>query len=155
MNLDYERQLELEIDRTLKGLPELEAPRTLSARVAAAIAQRAAVPWYRQSWQVWPAGWRVAALVLLLGSFGGLCVASWQLTRAAGFSNAVQEVTQLFSGVSAIWNALNALAGALLLVLKHLGTGFLIAICLAAGLGYAMCLGLGTAFVRLAFAQRS
>jgi hypothetical protein len=154
MNSDYEKRLEAEIDRELRALPELQAPASLMVRVRSAIAQRTAVPWYRQSWQMWPMVWRVAAMAVLLASFGGLCFASWQLTRAAGFSLAMQEVGHVFSGLTAIWTALNALAGAGLVVMKHLGTGFIIATCAAVVFGYAICVGLGTAVVRLAFARR-
>jgi len=72
MNSDYEKRLEAEIDRELKALPELRAPTTLLVRVRSAVAQRAAVPWYRQSWQMWPMIWRVTAMAVLLASFGGL-----------------------------------------------------------------------------------
>ena len=154
MNSDYEKRLEAEIDRALRALPDLQAPASLLVRVRSAIAQRAAVPWYRQSWQMWPVVWRVAAMTVLLASFGGLCFASWQLTRAAGFSLAMQEVGHLFSGVTAIWTAMNAVAGTGLVVIKHLSTGLLIATCAAVVFGYAICVGLGTAVVRLAFARR-
>jgi predicted lysophospholipase L1 biosynthesis ABC-type transport system permease subunit len=155
MDWDDQQRLEVEIDRELKRLPELVAPQKLAHRVMAAIAQRRALPWYRQPWQVWPAPLRIGALVFLLGSFGGLCFASWELTRAAGFTAAMQEVGQLFSWVTAIWSALNALALAAVLIVKHLGTGFMAAIAAAMAFGYAICLGLGTAVVRLALAQRN
>jgi len=66
----------------------------------------------------------------------------------------MQEVGHLFSGLTAIWTALNAIAGTALVVVKHLGTGFIIATCAAVAFGYALCVGLGTAVVRLAFARR-
>ncbi len=154
MNSEYEKQLELEIDRALKGLPELEAPRGLMPRVMAAIERRAALPWYRQPWQEWPLALQTVSMLILLGSFGGLCVASWQLTRAAGFTLAMQEVGQLFSGIAVIWNILTVLVGAVVLVLKHLGTPVLAGCLVAVGLGYAICVGLGTLCVRLAFARK-
>lgn len=154
MNSHYERDLEQEIDRALKQLPELEAPETLSRRVMFAIAQRRALRWYNQPWQNWPAALRLGALALLSVLFGGLCVASWQLTRAAGMSAAMQEVGNLFSGLSTVWNIVTVLLGAIVLVIKHLGTWFMVGCVLVAGLAYALCLGLGTAYFRLAFAQR-
>jgi hypothetical protein len=154
MNPEYQKRLETEIGRELRGLPELQAPANLSKRVMEAISRREQVPWHRQSWEMWPAAVRFAAMVLMLGSFGALCFASWQLTRAAGFSTAMQEVGHLFSGVTAIWNALNAVAVAGLHVVRHFGTGFVIASCAAVAFGYLMCVGLGTACVRLAFARK-
>ena len=154
MNSEHDRKLELEIDRELKALPELSAPGTLARRVMLAIEQRHSLRWYTQPWQNWPQPLRIAALALLLAMLGGLCIASWQLTRAAGFSAAMQEVGGLFSGLTTVWNIISALLGAVVLVVKHLGTGFMIGCALVAGLGYALCVGLGTAYVRLAFARR-
>jgi uncharacterized membrane protein len=154
MNSEHERELELEIDRELKSLRELEAPGTLARRVLLAIEQRRAVRWYNQPWQNWPVVLRISAMALLSIMFGGLCVASWQLTKAAGVSTAFQEVAGLFSGLTTLWNIVNVLLGAIVLVAKHLGTGFMIGCVVIAGLVYALCLGLGTAWVRLAFARR-
>jgi hypothetical protein len=154
MNSEHERELELQIDRELKRLPELSAPGTLVRRVMAAVEQRRALRWYNQPWQNWPVALRIGALALLLTMFGGLCVASWQLTKAAGVSAAAQEVAGLFSGLTTIWNTINVLLGAVVVVAKHLGTGFIIGCALIVGMGYAVCVGLGTAYVRLAFARR-
>ena len=154
MNPDYEKQLEEQIDRELKRLPELSAPNTLAARVMQAIELRASLPWYRQPWQMWPAPWRFATLAFLLLSFGGLFVASWRLTQAAGVANVVQEVGELFSGVHVIWNVANALCGALMTVIKQLGSVMLIGILVGVLLAWAMCLGVGTVCVRLALARR-
>jgi hypothetical protein len=154
MNSEHERELEVEIDRALKALPELSAPGTLSRRVMLAIEQRRALRWYAQPWQNWPLALRITALALLSVMFGGLCVASWQLTRAAGVSAAMQEIGGLFSGLTTVWNIINVLFGAVVLVVKHLGTGVMIGCALIAGLGYALCVGLGTAYLRLAFARR-
>jgi hypothetical protein len=154
MNPEYEKNLEAKIDCALKALPDLVAPSRLLPHVLETIAWRHALPWYRQPWQMWPAALRVCTLVLLLGSCGALCVACWQLTRAAGFTAASQEVAQTFSGLSAIWNVLNVLLGAVVLVVKHLGTAFMVGCGVALVLGYAVCVGLGTACVRLAYARR-
>jgi len=154
MNSEYEQNLETRVDRVLNELPELSAPSTLMPRVLAVIARRRALPWYRQPWPAWPMALRVATMIFLLASFGGLCVASFELTRAAGFTNAMQEIGHTFSGLSSVWNVLAALASAVVLVLKHLGTVFIIGCCMAAALGYAVCVGLGTACVRLAYARK-
>jgi len=154
MTPQYEKDLEQQIDQALKRLPDLPAPPHLLPRVMEALARRQVLPWYRQPWQMWPVAFRVCALAFLLASCGGLCFACWQLTRAAGFSAAAQELAQTFSGVTALWNAVNVLLGAVLLVAKHLGTGFIVACGVALAFGYAICVGLGTACVRLAYARR-
>jgi len=154
-NETYQKQLEAEIQREFDQLPQLHAPASLARRVAAAIEQASLLPWYRKPWELWPTPLRIGTLVFLLGCFGGLCFASWQLTRVAGFSAALQEVGEVFSGATALWNAVTALVTTLLLVIKHLGTGFLIGIGLIIAAGYAACLSVGTLFYRMAFAQRT
>jgi hypothetical protein len=154
MNSEYERELESEIDRELARLPQLEAPATLARRVLLAVEQRRGLRWYNMPWQNWPMVLRITALALLSILFGALCVASWQLTKAAGVSAAFQEVASLFSGLTTLWNIVNVLLGAIVLVAKHLGTGFIIGCVFVAGSGYALCLGLGTAWLRIASARR-
>ena len=153
MNPDYENQLERQIDRALKELPPLRAPASLSPRVLRAIAARKARPWYRLSWQEWPAPLQAAAMILLVAMFGSLCFAAWQLTRAAGYANAMEELRQTFSGLSVIWNTIQVLFGAIVLIVKKLGSGFMIGCLAAMGLAYAMCVGLGTMFVRFVYAR--
>ena len=154
MNPNYEKQLEAGIDRTLKSLPELQAPETLSARVMAAVARRTRLPWYRQSWELWPAPLRYAALAVMLGSFGGLCFASWQLTRAAGMQLALQEVAQPFSGVIAVVNAFLSVLNGLVVAVKRIHPAILLGCTAAFGFAWALFLGLGTACVKLALAGR-
>jgi hypothetical protein len=154
MNVDYERKLEIAIDAELKALPELEAPVSLVSNVMKRTVLCAAVPWHRRSWEMWPAGLRFAALALLLGGFGGLCFASWQLTRVAGFANAMQEVGQLFWWVSTVWNVLSAVVNGFLVVLKHIHPAILVGCAAVFALTWSACVGLGTAFVRLAFVRR-
>ncbi len=153
MNPKYEQQLGAEIDQALKSLPDLPAPETLRARVMSAVTRRARLPWYRQSWEFWPAPLRYAALAVLLGSFGGLCFGSWQLTRAAGVQLAYQEVAQLFSGPMAVVNALLSVLNGLLLAVKHIHPAILLGCAAALGLAWALFVGLGTACVRLALAD--
>jgi hypothetical protein len=154
MNPDYDKQLEAAISRELKALPELVAPDALANRVMGAIGQRARVPWYCRSWQTWPVALQAAALVVLLALFGGLCFGGWQLSQTETASFALHRVEEWFSGLSMIQNTFNVLVNAAVLVVKKLGTGFIVTCLVAAGIGYAMCVGLGTVYFRLAFAKR-
>ena len=154
MNDQYQKELEARIDSALKALPALEAPSTLSHRVMAALERRSAIPWYRQSWEAWPLALRVGSLALLLGMFGGLCFASWQLTRAAGTTAAFQEIGGLFSGVAVLWKAVLVLFQSALVVCKHFGTLFIVASFFVMAVSYASCVGLGTVIYRFAFARR-
>lgn len=154
MNPEYEKRLEAAIDRELKGLPELAAPSALQQRVMTAIRQGAAAPWYRRSWQYWPASLQWGSLAFLLTSFGALIFAGWDLSRAADVAAIRAEFGGFFTGVSAVWSILHALLAAVVLVAKHLGTWFMVGCGLALALGYAIAVGLGTACVRLAYARR-
>ena len=154
MNPDYNKQLEAAISRELKALPELTAPAVLANRVMAALEQRARVPWYRRSWQTWPMALQAVSLVVLLALFGGLCLGGWQLSQAEATTLALHRVGEWFSGLSMIGNTFNVLVSAAVLVVKKLGTGFIVTCLVAAGIGYAVCVGLGTVYFRLAFAKR-
>ncbi len=154
MSSDYEKRLEAQIGQALKGLPELPAPRTLLPRVLAVVQSRAALPWYRLPWERWPVGWRTLALVVLLGSFGGLCFAGWELVRTEGFALAMREVSGWFSGLSAVGNAVHVLVSTLLLALRQLPTAVLAVGVALLVLSYAICMGVGAAWVRFAFARR-
>ena len=154
MNPDYEKRLEVEINRELKALQELAAPPALANRVMAAIGQRARVPWYRRSWQTWPAAWQAASLAVLLALFGGLCIGGWELSQTRTATLALHRMGEWLSGLSMVGHTLNVLANAALFAVKKLGTGVIVACLVAVGTGYAMCIGAGTVYFRLAFAKR-
>ena len=154
MNAEYEKQLETAIDRELKALPELAAPRTLGPRVMRALEARANRPWYRQSWQMWPQALQTASLAVLLALFAGLCFGGFEFSHARSVAAEAHKLNGWFAGVNVLWSSLNAVLGALVLVVKHLGTGFMIGCLVAVGFGYALCMGIGTVYVRLAFARR-
>ena len=154
MNSEYEEKLAAEIDRELKALPELKAPPTLLRRVMTALEVRQRLPWYRQAWQAWPTPLRAAALVILLAFFASLCLGVWKLPDTEGYVTATRQASGWFAGLATLWNALNALVSAFAHVVQGLGQGFIIGALAAAALAWAMCLGLGTACVRLAFARR-
>src|SRR2546427_8626840 len=154
MNSEYEKRLENGIHRELRKLPELIAPRTLISRVMAAIEARLRLPWYRQSWQVWPLALRGVSLVILLALFGGLCFGAWKLANAETVVTAIQRPLNWLSGFGAIWHVIRLVLSSVVLAVKHLGTGVLVACLLALAFGYAMCVGLGTVYLRLALVRR-
>lgn len=154
MNPEYEKELAAEIDRELKGLPELSAPRTLAHRVMRAIG-RTALPWYRRSWQRWPLGLQAATLGLLLALFGALCYGGWKLPETSSFDAARHQVHGWTAGAAAVWNTLSVLLGAVILAVKNLSTGFLAAGLMAVAFAYALSLGLGKVCLRLASVRHS
>jgi len=154
MDLNYEKRLELEIDRELKGLPDVPAPATLGRRVMAAIESARTVPWYRRSWEFWPRPAQVVTLGTMLLFFGALCFELWQLERYAAVSRVGHEVGGWLAWAGAVWNAAKTVLAALVLVVRNFGTWILLAGFSALALAWGMFLGLGTICFRIAFVRR-
>lgn len=154
MNSDFDKQWEPRIGRELKQLPDLNAPATLATRVMARIEQRSALPWYRQSWQTWSVGLRIASFAVLLALFGGLYLAGSALLQEQSVTIAFHRAGEWVSGLDVIWKTLAVLADALVLTVEKLGTGFIVGFFAVAALCYAACVGLGTLVVRFATARR-
>ena len=150
---DYEQQLAERIDRELKALPELQAPPALAARILSAVGRRAARPWYRRSWQAWPATLQAASLPVLLAMFGALCWSASVLTRTVAAAPAIQRIAGHLAGLRIIWRTLSTLADAAILSFRHLGPGFIAAVCIALFLAYTACVALSTLSLRLATAR--
>ena len=154
MNSDYEKRLETELHRELKGLPDWQAPATLIPRVRAALEQQLHPVWYRQPWQAWPVPAQAACFALLLAFFGALCLGAWKLPGTSAFGLVSQEVAGWFSGFSSVWNAGHALVATFAGVVKQLGNGIIFGSLAALALAWAMCLGVGATCVRYALARR-
>ncbi len=154
MKPGQETQLEKLIQRELKTLPELPAPATVADQVMAAIARRAQIPWYHRSWAEWPGALQAMSLVVMLVLFAGLCLAGAHVpqTRLAG--DAAHQANRWFAGLDVIGNTLKVLADSAGLAFHQLGSGLLVAVAVAAGVGYALCLGLGTLYCRTVFLKR-
>src|SRR3954452_6446369 len=105
--LPEDKRLEMEIDRQLKRLPDLQAPASLAPRVMAIISARATAPWYQRSWSMWPGAVRWSALAALLALFGGLCYAGWGVSNATA-SN-VQNLSSHFTGFAVVWTLIDDL----------------------------------------------
>jgi len=58
------------------------------------------------------------------------------------------------SGLGAILYAVSVVVGGLVLAVKQLNTAVIIGCLVAVALGYAMCVGLGTVYLRLALSRR-
>lgn len=154
MNDNYEKELAEQVDRLLKGLPDIPAPRHLGPRVLRSIAARAELPWYHQAWPAWPMALQALSLAVLLGGFGTFVYAAWQLTQAAGYQAAWEEVRETLAGFASIAGLAKVIVLALVHVIKQLGTPFLLGCIFAMGLAYSLFIGLGTVYCRVAFALR-
>ena len=154
MNINHDHELETRIDRELKSLPPLAAPPTLAPRVLARLASQSEAPWYHRAWQTWPMALRTASFILLLAMFGALCFAGWKASPASSVTAATEQVSGAFALVSLAANTLSALGNSATQVMRHLGTGFIVAAGAVVLLAYAACVACGSCYVRFAFARR-
>jgi hypothetical protein len=150
MNPELERELETEISRALRDLPNLAAPPGFLARTMTAL-QRP-VAWYARSWAEWNLATRIAFLVFALMAVAALFL-GWRAVEPGLLATATRHLAPVTGGVTSVWKILSALAGGLALAAEHLGKGFMLA-CLAVMVGaWALCAGLGTMLVRLVSAR--
>lgn len=154
MNPSPNNNLERDIDRALKSLPDLQAPTTLVPGVLARIQSPAPSLAGRQFWQLWPAPVRLVILTMLAGLFVALCWAGRDLFSAIGNSPVAGQVTAWLSGLRVLLNTVGVLLQTCLLLVRSLGWGALYGTFAALALGYAVCVMLGTVYVRLAFARQ-
>jgi hypothetical protein len=153
-NREQEQELAARIDRELKSLPPLIAPPSLAPRIIARLAAQAEVAWYRRAWPTWPEALRVGSLTVLLVLFGGLCFAGWQASHAPSVTAASEKVSGAFALVTLAANTLGALGNAAAQVMRHLGTGAIVAAIAIMALAYAACVAFGSFYLRFAFARR-
>ena len=111
--------LERLIDRELRALPTPQAPRALLPRVMAAVEASRRQPWYSRAWLMWPIGWQVASIALLLGVVAGAASLLPALRSAAtvlsfvdgmggGVAETARDVEVATSAVRVLWRALVA-----------------------------------------------
>ena len=147
MNPDYEKQLEARVRRELDALGELPAPPALANRIMRVLEQRATAPWYRRAWPTWPLGLRLASLVLLLSAFGGLCFGAWELTHTV---TTMEQTRSWFADAQALWRTVGVLGNIVSTFTARLGTGVIVTALALLFAASAVCIGLGSACVRLA-----
>jgi len=90
-----------DIHRLLRSLPDRAAPASLEDRVFAEIARRAALPWWRQSFALWPRAARAASLAV------SAAVAVAMVLTFAHLLDIIPgaiETTPLVATLSGIWN---------------------------------------------------
>jgi hypothetical protein len=154
MNSEQKQRLERDIDRALKSLPEIQAPEHLLSRVMARIEATVAKPWYQRSWPEWPAPARFGSLFALALIFAGFCYAYWIAPEARFMQPLLARLQSLANVTEALWSVLGAIAGLIAGAFRQAGTGVLVGCAAMVFLGYALCVGLGTVYFRVALARR-
>jgi hypothetical protein len=152
-NTESEQKLEQVLNQALQGLPLRRAPSTLESRVFESLARRASLPWWRVSFANWPAGARVAFVLI--------CAALVAATILGGVSaylgdRSLNEVTALVLGwvhpLLAVMSSAGGLASLLVRVIPPLwlygtlGLGILL---------YVTLFGLGAAAYRTLYLRSS
>ncbi|HEY3863616.1 MAG TPA: hypothetical protein VGO59_17210 [Verrucomicrobiae bacterium] len=141
---------ETEIGRILRSLPDLPAPAGFLERTLAAVERPAAQG--IQPWAKWPAGWRIAFVLLALAGVAGAAI-GWKTVEPGLLASAGHWLAPWKSRAASGWNVLTGLGSAAAAAARQLGTGFMLA-CLAAPVAAcAVCAGFGTIFVRFAMAR--
>lgn len=154
MKPNPENELAALVDRELKSLPPLHAPPTLAPRILAAIAACTEVPWYRRAWQTWPLALQGSSLAVLLALFGTLCFGGWKFSQSEAVVATAGKASGVLSVFELAFRTLGVLRDAGVQVIQHIGPGYVIGFAVMALTAYAVCLALGSACVRFAFARR-
>jgi len=152
VNSDYERNLEAQIDRELRALPDLRAPAALHSRVMAAIERKASKK--QTAWSAWPAGTRFAVLLVLTAGFTGLCLAGWELRETAFWGSTASTLRGFWSFLGIFAHLSELITSSLVLIVKNLNGVILAGLVVALALAYFTWAALGALWFRIAFASR-
>jgi len=146
--------LEKFIHQTLRSLPARRAPLSLESRVRAAIAARAALPWWKQSFASWPLAARVAFVV---GSAGiaklVIMAVVWGMGGfdSAQFTNAFSTQYAWFQTAS---NVVDGVGNFFSTLVRSIPPLWLYGGLAAVASLYAALFGLGAAAYRILYANR-
>jgi hypothetical protein len=154
MNPDHDQELRDLVEHELKGLQPLAAPSTLAPRIMAALAARAEAPWYRRPWYCWSLPLQATFFTLLITLFGGLCFGAWKFFQTDAVVTTTGKVAETVSLVEMGFRVLGVFRDSAIYVLESIGSGYLIGFAGLAFVAYAICMGLGSVCVRLAYVRR-
>jgi len=139
-SFDPERELERRIDEALRALPLRAAPGALEARVLAAIAERAALPWWQRRFGEWPR----AARLGFVGGCLALVVLAVLMGQAHPATVPVWSSLPVLPGVAQAQALASSLAVLATVVPRALPGGWVAAAFLLSGALYALLFALGT-----------
>jgi hypothetical protein len=148
--MEPDPHLEDFIDEQLRRLPPVTAPVTLITRVMAAIATRAALPWWRQAWWHWPKA--AQAAVLMVALFAAAIAISGNMVLSEGLGPYTQLISER-TAMGGAWSNLGTLLSTLAVALTKVIESFLLPVSLGVLILYLLCMAFGTALVRLAWKQ--
>ncbi|HYG23594.1 MAG TPA: hypothetical protein VEH04_12485 [Verrucomicrobiae bacterium] len=150
-----EQDLESQVDRALKALPEIPAPQSLARSVLARAKSQSAAPWYQRPWHSWPVRLRAVSFGIMLAAFPALYFGIIQLINHSFAGVFAERARDSLNAVAILWNVATAIAQAGFAVIANLGPLFFVSAFLIAAVAYAACIGIGTLAVKLALTHRS
>ena len=93
-------ELERLVHRSLSGLPDRRAPRSLENRVFAELQRRASLPWWRNSYAHWPVAARGAFLVASAGLAAALVLFLFNVIGGAEAARLGVAVSERFGWIT-------------------------------------------------------
>jgi hypothetical protein len=145
---EIDPKLEAFIDEQLRRLPPVPAPASLAPRVLAALQSRPALPWWCRTWWDWPVPARVGFVFVAVMVAGLFASAGWAIGGSIGAYSRV--ATEQFTVPFDLLARVELLLSSALWVWQSYGQPFLLHAMIVAALCYLACMGLGTAFLRVA-----
>lgn len=147
---DSNDQLEQFISRTLRDQPHRRAPRSLESRVLAALAARAALPWYRQDFAHWPVAARGAFLV----SSATLAAMLVWVLGAFDLQQSTETVVSTFTWIETVRGIANSVAEFGAIIFRSISPVWIYGSAAALVTLYVALVGLGTAAYRTLLTNR-
>ena len=145
-----ESELEQAIDRELRRLPDLRAPRELLPRVLQAIAEREKLPWWQKSFAYWPWPARVLFLAATAGLAAVLVYFTWGVSAGVSFGALTEELGPVAGRFEQVRGLLATLGGAAVTLGRAAGPWFLWGAAGVLGACYLTTVALGAFCWRLA-----
>jgi hypothetical protein len=146
--------LEKFIHQTLRAQPNRTAPRSLESRVMAAIAARAALPWWRQSFMQWPVAARCAFILLSIGLVKLALMATVWAVGGFHESAIVTQASAHFGWAEAIIGGLKGVGESFTLVLRNIPSMWIYGILASIAAVYATLFSLGATAYRVLYSNR-
>jgi hypothetical protein len=103
-------ELEQFIHRELRSLPPRRAPRSLEARVLAALEHQAVIPWYHKSWSYWPAAIRALFLALATGISGAIVAGFYLLASGVDTTTVAAQAAKAGQQLGVLTKAYHVVA---------------------------------------------
>lgn len=147
-------ELEKLMHQTLRSLPDRRAPRTLEARVLAAIAARAELPWWKQSYARWPLAVRCAFLLVSGAIAKAVIMATVGVMSGAEGAQLAHTVAAEFAWIGRLSAAVATLGDFGALLLRSIPPIWLYGSLAGFALVYATLFGLGATAYRTLYANR-